>query len=187
MVNAFMSNKNNVNMAQELFNNDEYINWLINFMNNYSFIADINLLYFPEELTRYDGEKIANLKYFYYGIDNYASRNFIYPNNEGCYINYNLKKNDVCLQIGIICGVGTSFYVKCVDEADVNNIINFDDIKNNKDQNVTEINNALNDITNIINNYYENDIPFRAMKAAIDVQITALEEKEKTRCRTNKN
>ena len=84
---------NHTQKEEEIVSNSIYINWLESFTEKYStFMSDDGFC--SEEFTKDEYVNIDNLKYFFYGIDNYARKNYICPlqsNDYGYY--YNIKSN----------------------------------------------------------------------------------------------
>ena len=137
--------------TKELLSDYSYIEWLVNYTNEKkSFFSDDNE----------KDENVKNLEYFFNGIDKYASDNYIYsiPNEFGEY--YNIKYNNIGLEIGYIAGQGIYFYCNKVQIDNEDKFIDFDYIITNKKQpNTVYIEQSLNKINNIIIELYNSGMP----------------------------
>ncbi len=117
---------------EEIVSNSIYINWLESFTEKYpTFISDGK--FYSDEFTKDEDVNIDNLKYFFYGIDNYARKNYICPlqSNDYSYY-YNIKANNKGYEIGVLIGQGSKYYCKCVKIDEKLNFIDFNDIINSK-------------------------------------------------------
>ena len=123
---------------EKMFSNTDYINWLIKFtIKNDNSFSDNDWLYTPDSITKNDSEKVNDLCLFYEGINEYAENNNIGPKFIEFGNEYNIKINDIGIEIGIMNGQGTLFYCKKIDVNSDMNFIDFNDVINNKNNNKT--------------------------------------------------
>jgi hypothetical protein len=82
-------------------------------------------------VTEEDYDNYYHLEDLYAYIEEYASRNYIYPVGEGFVEFYNLKRNDSYYEIGLIYGQGSSIYIK--KTAPVPEYVDFECLKDDID------------------------------------------------------
>lgn len=165
---------------QEMFANSEYIDWLSRFtLENQNFSDDM-WLYFPEKISKEDGSRVDDLCLMYEGIDKYASENYIFPYHCDFGNFYKIKFNDVGFEIGTLSGQGTIFFCSRVSIEDEKEFIDFNDIINNKkSDNVTTIENSLNELSEHVISLSNNGVPLEAITNTLNSTLSKLHlEKE---------
>lgn len=161
--------------TEAMFSDTDYINWLIYFTNRNGNFSDDAWIYFPEKLDPKDKPYVDNFNLFYSGIEKYASLNYIYPEYTDHGNFYRIKYNNIGFKIGIESGQGT--YCYCVREviSDEIKYIDLDDIINNKKQeNVDDINNSLNEFSDLIKSLYNSGAPIEAIITTFNTTIKEL-------------
>lgn len=113
---------------REIISNDDYIDWLIKFTEEYPCFSDDSWLYCPEEISDENRKKVSILSNFFKVIDDYANMNYL-PNNETDFgYTYCINHNGVNLEVGMAIGQGTIFYVSRKED-DLENVIEFRNIQ----------------------------------------------------------
>ena len=156
----------------ELVYNYDYINWLENFTKTHSSFADDDWLYFPENLSKQDYERVRELSIFYNVIKKYADKNYIYEKQnimESAHHSYNtIKYNGNIYKVGLVIGQGSYHYCKRIDEA-TDKTIDFKDIvENRKSEKTDEISSKLSDLSNMIEEMIKSDVPIEAIGECVD-------------------
>ena len=173
----------NINIKNILSNTD-YVEWLKQYTQDKKGFFDVELKYNKERISNYDKERIENLSLFYEGIDNYAKQNYIYPAPCAFGIFYRVRLDDFGFEIGTYFGQGIIFFFHKVLIEDDIKFIDYYDIMTGKEQdNVNQINDTLNSLSNIIINAYENGIPYEAINSTLENtlrEIKSNDEKAKT-------
>lgn len=165
---------------KQMFSNCKYIEWLNQFTQDRKVFSDNDWLNSPKELHEYDEENVNKLQLFYEGIDDYARKNYIYP--EQCSFGnfYRVKLDDNGYEIGILSGQGTNFFCRRVSLIDDYYFIDINDIICNKEQgNVKLINNNLNNLSNTIVDTYTSGVPLEAIREVINKVIEQIISSEK--------
>ena len=163
---------------ESLFSSYDYMNWLNKFTANNKGFSLEDFLYFPEKISKEDLDKVNNLGLFFEGIMEYADNNYIYPSIYEYQSFYGIKDsvNEVYYKIGVIEGQGGSFFCDRVEDTSELNFIDFNDIMNDKVRdNVEEIENSLDNMSNLIISLYEKGVPIEAIKDTFDKTIKEIE------------
>lgn len=163
---------------ESLFSSYDYMNWLNKFTANNKGFSLEDFLYFPEKISKEDLDKVNNLGLFFEGIMEYADNNYIYPSIYEYQSFYGIKDsvNEVYYKIGVIEGQGGSFFCDRVEPTSELNFIDFNDIMNDKVRdNVEEIENSLDNMSNLIISLYEKGVPIEAIKDTFDKTIKEIE------------
>jgi len=131
--------------------------------------------------TKEDYDNYDHLEDLYTYIEDYASRNYIYPVGEGFVEFYNLKKDDSFYEIGLIYGQGSSLYIKRT--APVPEYVDFECLKENVDTpRKTAIDEGLARVYEQIDVLTGNKVPPVIIKNEIsDYLKMTTEEKEKVK------
>ena len=183
---SFFELKNN-NKENSLISNTNYIEWLKEFTLNMKGFYTSSWDYSEEELSEFDRKRVEKLNDFYDSIYNYATNNYIYPNDYSYQSFYKVRLDNFGFEIGFIYGQGIDFFFRKVDIVNEEEFIDFNDVMNNKKQdNVDEINAALYYLSNYIKTAYESGIPLEAIQNAIDITMKRIEVKEDTNVLTRK-
>ncbi len=149
-------------MNKDVFQNDEYISWLNTFTKTYHSFSNIMMIY--NRLPKEDRENIDKLELLYAGIKEYAEKNFLYPNESSFNNYYLLKSEDNIYEIGYANGKNIAFYCKKINPIDDDNIIDFNDIKNNTPRPETSLyKTKLNKLASFINELIELNVPVKAI------------------------
>lgn len=168
---------------ESLFSSYDYMNWLNKFTASNKGFSLEDFLYFPEKISKEDLDKVNNLGLFFEGIMEYADNNYIYPSIYEYQSFYGIKDsvNEVYYKIGVIEGQGGSFFCDRVEPTSELNFIDFNDIINDKVRdNVEEIENSLDNMSNLIISLYEKGVSIEAIKETFDKTIKEIElSKEK--------
>lgn len=158
--------KNRKRRIKEIITGGEYILWLEKFTIKHTRFSDNDWLYFPEEISEEDIKSLEELNLFYRGIDEYASKNFIFPSSCDFGNYYCIKFGNIGYEIGIMVGQGTLFFCNKVS-IENKEFIDFTDIQNDKEQHKTKlINNRLEELSLLINNLAE-DIPLATIEETV--------------------
>ena len=102
---------------EKILSSDEYILWLIEFTKDYPNFTDEDWLYKPNEISKENKNKVYDLSIFYRIIEDYASRNFILPEQTSFGNIYYIKYNNVGFGIEIADGQGTLFACQRINES----------------------------------------------------------------------
>ena len=175
-----------------LMSNTTYIDWLNQFTQDKDEFYDDDWLYCTEKISEFDKENVKKLCLLYKGIENYSQQNHIYP--KPCEFGnfYKIKLNDFGFKIGILVGQGTVFFFKKASLEDDKDFIDFNSIMIEKKQdNLEQINTALNALSNMIITDYENGVPLESIINTINNTIKEItskkEDKSKVLVRKIKN
>ena len=105
-------------------------------------------------------------------IEEYATKNYIYPIKFGWVYYYNIKFNNNGFQIGIISGQGTRTVCAKAKVNEKQDFIDFIDIINDKKRdNVEIIETKLEELSNYVVSLYESGIPKEAIKKTLESLI----------------
>ena len=154
------------------------MNWLNLFTANNKGFSLEDFLYFPEKISKEDLDKVNNLGLFFEGIMEYADKNCIYPNIYEYQSYYGIKDsvNEGYYKIGVIEGQGGSFFCDRVEPTSELDFIDFNDIMNDKvGDKVDEIENGLDNMSNLVISLYEKGVPLEAIKDTFDKTIKEIE------------
>ena len=111
---------------QEIKNGYEYIEWLEKYTKE-------NPSFTNGSITNVkDKENVDNLETFYYTINNFAKKNYIYPTETTCGNFYIIKYEENHYKVGYIDNEETIFYCQSINEVEDENIVDFTDVLNNK-------------------------------------------------------
>lgn len=163
---------------QEIFSNTDYIDWLIEFTQHYSNFSSDSWLYFPKEISKDDYTKVNNLNLMYEGIEEYASKNHLYPFpcNFGNF--YKIKLENVGFEIGVLVGQGTLFFCNRVQIEEEKDFIDFNDIINNKIRsNATVFDSKLNELSNLVVDLFQSGVPIESITNTLDNTLNELKTK----------
>jgi hypothetical protein len=152
---------------KDILSNTKYIDWLENFTKEHKEFTDDEWTYCPEKLSISDLEKVNKLHLLYDGIDEYASKNYLYPTVVDFGAVHKIKLNNTGFEIGVFTGQGSLFFCRRIKISKNNkqNFIDFNDIINNKKQDgVDEIDKKLNKLSNLIEDLDKSGIPHDAIK-----------------------
>lgn len=149
--------KNDEEIKMDLFNNNDYIEWLINFTNRFPAWRNDMADYGTLNISNNDKKNMDKLKYFFESLNNYAYKSGIKNYSYGKEIFYYIKINNFGLQIGKINTSDCSYY--CQRQIIMDKFfIDFGNIK--IQQNVEEIYNYEKDLRDfekmIIELHYKN-------------------------------
>ncbi len=168
-----------------IISNTNYINWLIEFTKNKSNFSDKWLTIANKNDP--NKEYVKNLSLFYEGIKNYATNNHIYPIKEDNKHYYTIKYQGISFQIGYELNDGLEYFCNRVPLENESSFIDYYDIlSNNKQPNVDEYNNILNNISNMIREAYERNIPIESIVSTLDNVFKEITTKEEERQKTYK-
>ena len=143
--------------------NNDYINWLERFTTIYNSFSDDSWIYNPTEILQNDHENVNKLHLLYHIIEEYAEKNYIYPNKCDFGNYYSIKYNDVQYNIGIMCGQGTCFF--CNRTTNQKEYINFKDIQTNTpNPRVKFINYSLKTLESTLDKMISSNIPIPAIE-----------------------
>ena len=123
--------KLNKHYIEECVSNDNYILWLISFLNEHGWCDnDTDISYMCLDKI----EKMAKFNYFKEGVCKYAKKNYLYPIKKGSGFCYNIKYNDDIYQLYWIKKVDREacYFSKVIDNEKDLNVINFEDLLNEK-------------------------------------------------------
>ena len=170
-------------ITKKLLSDTSYIEWISSFTQDKDGFDDETLF----SLDKDDPNKkyIKYLNLFYDGINEYAERNYIYPElNETTHhffgSHFNIRLNDFGFEIGYISGQGVIFLCNKKEIENESDFIDFNDIITNKKQdNVDSINETLNNLSTIVSEAYQNGVPIEAIRNRIDLTIRDLNKIEK--------
>lgn len=153
------------NRMKELLSNVNYLKWLETFTKEYSVFSDNDWLYRQDEISNDDKQNVECLELLYMGIEQYASKNYIYPTNSRFGNFYKIKLDSISYEIGILTGQGTQFFCRRVENIDEQEFIDFSDIIHNKKSiHRDAIKNNLNNLSHMIVSLYESGVPLEAIE-----------------------
>ena len=112
--------------------NEEYINWLDKFTGNKLLITSDMYLFRKNRENSMDIENVESLEALYYVISDYAKANYIMPEQEEFGNFYKITHNNNDYKIGYIAGQEVFFYCRKTKFTKEKEIINFNDIIENK-------------------------------------------------------
>lgn len=163
-----------------LMSNIDYIHWIDNYIEVNKGFSEDDLICFSSYLSIGDKEHIGLLPLFYRGISNYAGNHYTYAkfNEFGEY--YNLKYENIGLEVGILEGENLSHYCNKIEIKEDDSFIDFQDILlENTQERVDQITESLNGIAESIIEAYENGIPLRSIENTVISSIKNVKEKHK--------
>ncbi len=166
-------------IMKEMLSNTDYIEWLIDFTKDRESFADSDWDYSSEKLNDIDQNNVNNLSLFFEGVYNYARDNYLYSTMRPFGESFQLKINDIGLEIGYMSGQGTLFYCKRIPLTDDSFIDINDIITNKKQDNVDSITGDLNYLSDTINNLYKRGVPLEAISTIINRTISEIVRYEK--------
>ena len=166
-------------IMKEMLSNTDYIEWLIDFTKDRESFADSDWDYSSEKLNDIDQKNVNNLSLFFEGVYNYARDNYLYSTMRPFGESFQLKLNDIGLEIGYMSGQGTLFYCKRIPLTDDSFIDINDVITNKKQDNVDSITSDLNYLSDTINNLYKRGVPLEAISTIINKTISEIVRYEK--------
>ena len=171
-----------INKEQEISTNPNYILWLEKFTETYPNFFDDDFLSGKKAVSLEDMDGIDSLSSFYHVIERYADNNYIYEDKESMYSgSYKIKYHNIGYEIGYLTGQGTVFFCNRVDNPD-DTYIDFNDILTNKNQPNTErINQLLEELSIIVDSFYEQGIPLPALKKKLNQIISSLNKQTNER------
>ena len=123
---------NKVVKEEYLYNNIEYLKWLINFTSKYPIFSDDYFLLFRNNNTELDCNNAENLCLLYYEIAKYAKENNIEPFYIDDNIVYKIRVDNIGFLIGNLDGRGRIFFCNRVEVDNNLEFINFEDIIKSK-------------------------------------------------------
>lgn len=158
-------------------NNSNYMDWLEKFTLENPKFTDNDLLYKNKNIE--DIDRINMLNSLYDLIENYAKQNYIYLYKISDYSGfYRIKYNNIGYEVGYLIGQETVYYCNRVNYID-NTFIDFNYIINNiKQPHTNEINEMIEELKIIIDNYYNRGIPVEALKRCVYESIKDLDNNE---------
>lgn len=112
------------NELEKVLENNSYMQWLENFAKMHPYFTDDSWLYDCSEIGDENYSNVIMLSHLFYVVENYANRNGIAPNLDGCNMYYIISFNNVYYAIGHI--IGSIFY--CKRKNGKWHAISFDDI-----------------------------------------------------------
>lgn len=164
---------------KSMMSNTDYVEWLKEFSKDKNQFCSDDWLYYKDEIGEIDRDNVGKLCLFYRGIANYSNQNYIYPipSKFGNY--YRVKLDDFGFEIGMLIGQGTIFSFNKVSIDDDKEFIDFKDIMTNKKQdNVDQINETLDSISNMVITAYESGVPIDVIVSKFYNTINEIEKKE---------
>lgn len=165
---------------EEIFSNSDYMNWLEFFTRKHQNFSDDSWLYSLEEISDIDYLNVINLHLLYEGVELYAKKNYIYPTELEWGNFYRIQLNKVGYEIGMAIGQGTTFFVKRVILDKKMDFIDFYDIiKDKKCENVDDITEKLNEISNRVVELYKKGVPLEALVDRLSDTLNSIKENEK--------
>ena len=164
-------------IKKQIMSNDDYIKWIISAL-GYNDVLDQELE-MVKHIRKGDLEKIENLDVFFDAIDDYARRNYISEVGDLYACAYNIKYNDIGLQIGINGGQGSSCYCVKLPISDDKRFIDFNDILTNKEQPVVPyIKDFLNGVSKSIESAYRSGAPIYVIRQVVEDTMSNLRTSE---------
>ena len=161
--------KQNDEKKKVMKSNTNYLEWIVNFMVDKTGFCDDDWMDCPEKINENDREHVDNLHLLYEIIEEYASKNYIYPIKFGWAYYYNIKYNNIGFQIGVMNGQGTRTICSKVKIDENLDFIDFIDIINDKKRdNVEIIETKLEELSNYIVSLCEYGIPKEALKQKLE-------------------
>ena len=168
--------KKNNNYVDECVSDDDYLLWIIGFLNEYGWCDnDTDISYLNLDKI----EKMAKLGYFKEGVFRYAKKNYQNPIRKGGGFCYYLEYKGIIYQLYWLEKVGREacYFSKVNDKEKVLNVINFEDLLNDKVLcDVSYIENMLDgvekyiydELFDFIRYQKEDNIPLEAVEERID-------------------
>ena len=146
-----------------------YSNWLSDYLNENDEIDLTNYMYNNEDYNKVNLKNITRLDRFFKEIYQYAKKNHIWLKYEAysCYFYLNINNNFYKLVFDY--GQGSNHYLKKVDKNKDNNTVK---------PGVLNINDKLNNLSNLINDMYEDGIPLESIQNAVDNVINNIKTKK---------
>ena len=120
-------------IEDSLFNNLDYLKWLVKFINEYPIFSDDYFLLFRNKGSELDCNNAENLYLLYYEIAKYAKEFNIEPFYLDDNIVYKIRIDNIGFLIGNLDGKGRIFFCNRVEIDNVLEFINFEDIIKFKD------------------------------------------------------
>ena len=162
--NEFMYQKRNLGECQ-INHHDEYMLWLEKFTLTHPCFSNYEWLYAQKNISLEDKKQVENLDSLYHKIQEYAQRNFIYPKTQNRTESYAVKYNGIGYRIGMIDEQSpTTYFCERIKINQKENFLDFTDISQNKIQpNVEFINTQLQNLSKLIHQMVEEDVPLEAI------------------------
>ena len=170
----------------ERYSLKNYVLWLNDFMKNHNQVDTYSYQY-ESNILGEDCPYIQYLNEFYFIVENYASKNHIYPEMKPYGEYYNISICDALYKIGYDIGQGSMFYIEKSTNQEEKNYININDVIENKRRpGVENINDKLKNLEDMIISLHEDGIPVEAinltMRSAYSKIASNVEkENQKTR------
>ena len=112
--------------------NPEYIEWLESYTEKYQCFTSDQFQFIKDKLDNDDKENTESLEALFIVIDEYAKNNYIPSNKDRFGYHYLIGYNSNVYKIGFICGQEAFFYCDKVSQKENAQIIDFNDILQNK-------------------------------------------------------
>lgn len=171
---------------QEIFSDNNYVEWLCRFTLDNSIFSEDDWLYFTDKLSQEDKLHLQDFKLFFEGLKAYADKNFIYPVQANYNVYYLLNYNGVNFKIGITFGQGASYFCERTELS--KNAINFSSILSSVENHKTElIKNKLEKLSNVIRYLISIGIPEEAIIETVNGAINMASDKTNTEFENKSN
>ena len=170
---------NQYDKEKELFSSPKYILWLNEFTKKYESFSDDDWLYNPDKISDDDLKQVQYLGTIFNGIEAYANKNYIYSKSCDLGECYSIKLGDVAYEIIESSFPDGAYSCKRVELADDDDIIDFNDIINDKMHNdVTLIKENLKKLSCIIEEFYKSGVPLEAIMMTVNQKVQDLEVRQ---------
>lgn len=159
-------------MEKSIISNTDYMLWLEHFTIIHPAFSDETWLYEPDKISKDDSEKVDNLQHFFHAIKAYAYRNFLPIYQEDFYTYLFIRFNNIGYKIGVMIGQGSFIFCERQDISSEYVFIDFNDIMSNKKQDeVDNINNKLDSISDIIEELLKLGVSKDTIRRRIENQL----------------
>lgn len=169
-------------ITRNIIKNNDYINWLEEFIANNKSFSDSHLLGYPDDTTMFEEKNISKLTNFYDVIEMYAEKNYIYPSKDDIGKHYNIKYNNIGYEIGTANVLGGSVHWVRKHELSTDKQDDFIDFKDIQENKITkEARNTKKYLTNLETflNLLVEDVPVEAIEKTTNAWVKALKDNGK--------
>ena len=166
------------NNDNKIFDITSYVEWLNEYTKNHSQF-DTYEVEFSEVKSSKDYSNIKLLSQFFFSIDEYAKNNLIYSNRIDYEEYYFINIYGTIYIVGYNVGQGTIFYISKSKIQDLSNVINIDDvIQNKKRPGVDNMKDKLGNLRDTIISLYEDGLPIESIKTYVNMAYEEISKKE---------
>ena len=164
---------------KNLVANTDYIEWLNEFTLINGDFYENDWEYSNTKLPKEEMENVKKLGDFYEAINEYAARNYIYPESDKFTRFYRVRYDANMFNIGGIFGQGSEFFCVRKKLDDESKYLDIEDVINNKVQpNKPIIEKSLDQLSNTIITLHEDGVPYIAIEDSVNKTLMKIKNSE---------